>query len=249
MICLAIQNLKEFSFEKYPFEGYELKFRSEGFKFNILKVLELKEKFKGHDLSVHSQLSRIFSCSKRGCPEFNEAELDLLKAEIVTSQIIGIRQIIFHLKQGLLTEEEKARLREIIDFAKQKGIEMIYESKCLCEAKTAIALLEDFPEVNYCLDFGHINTSLEGNRLGMDLMEFIDKIQSRIVYIHAHNNNGEEDTHNSLDSGTFPWRKVLDKLKDSNLKKVIIECKPKNSLQDDILDTKKLLEDYYSLSE
>ncbi len=241
LICCNILNLKEFSFEDYPFEGYELKTNSEGFEPNILVLLELREKFKEKDLSLHTQLSRIFSCNERCCPEFNEAELNILKAEIIMSKIIGIKQINFHMKEGFLTDEEKKKFGEIIDFAKENEIEMIYESNTFSNAKNAIKFLEDFPDVSYCLDFGHINTAVQSGELGMGLMEFIEKIKLRIVHIHAHNNDGTKDSHKSLDEGNFPWGEVLDKLKNQNLRKIIIECKTK----EDVLQTKKLLEKYY----
>jgi sugar phosphate isomerase/epimerase len=244
-ICLGIESMKE-SLDNPQFEGYELKAKSGGLQFNILKVLELKQRFEKTDLSLHSQLSRTFSCTQRGCPEFNDAELDLLKAEITTSKIIGIKQITFHMKEGFLTEEEKKKFRKILDFAKKKGVEMIYESNSFCEAKNTLRFLEDFQDVNYCLDFGHINTALVSGKFGMGLMEFIDKIKSRTVNVHAHNNDGDEDTHKCLNDGSFPWKKVLDKLKNQNLNKIIIECKSKDKKKEIILESKRLLEEYYS---
>lgn len=241
LICYSIGNLKEFSFEEYPFEGYELKTSSEGFKPNILILLKLKEMFKGKDLSLHSQLSRIFSCNEKGYPEFNEAELKILRAEIIMSNIIGIKQIIFHMKEGFLTKEEKEKFREIINFAKDKGIEMVYESNSFCEAKNVLKFLEDFCEVNYCLDFGHLNTAIQSGKFGMELMEFIDRIKPRIVHIHAHNNYGDRDSHNPVGKGNFPWKDILDKLKDQNLKKIIIE----NRTKEEVVQSKKLLEKYY----
>tara|TARA_Y100000310_G_C20338774_1_gene648785 strand:- start:270 stop:725 length:456 start_codon:yes stop_codon:yes gene_type:complete len=150
------------------------------------------------------------------------------------------------MKDGFLDEEEKGKFREMIDFAKEKGIELIYESNSFCKAEHALRFLEDFPEINYCLDFGHVNTGIKSGKFGMDLMEFIEKIKSRIVNIHAHNNDGTEDRHDSLDDGNFPWRDVLDKLKDQNLSRIVVECKPKGEKVDINLKTKKILEDYYS---
>lgn len=240
-ICLIIRGLKEFSFEEYPFEGYELTTKDKSIEPNILKILKLKERFEGKDVSLHTQLSRIFSCNERGYPEFNEAELDILKAEIIISQIIGIKQINFHMKEGFLTNKEKKKFKEIISFAKEKGVEMIYESNSFCNVENTLKFLKDFPEVNYCLDFGHINTAIQSDKFGMDLVEFIEKIKNRIVHIHAHNNYGEKDSHNSLDKGNFPWKEILDRLKNQNLKKIIIECKTK----EDIFKSKRLLEGYY----
>ncbi len=241
LICYNIENLKKSSFEEYPFEGYEFKTNVEGFKPNILILLKLKEIFKGKDMSLHSQLSRIFSCNEKGHPEFNEAELSILKAEIIMSNILGVKQINFHMKEGSLTDDEKRKFKEIIDFAKDKGIEMIYESNSFCEAKNILKFLGDFPEVNYCLDFGHVNTAVQSGKFGIDLMDFIDGIKSRIIHIHAHNNYGDKDSHNSIDEGNFPWKEVLDKLKDQNLKKIIIE----NRTKEEVIKSKKLLEEYY----
>jgi hypothetical protein len=59
LICCSIENLKEFSFEDYPFDGYEFKSFGKGFSPNIILLIKLKEMFKGKALSLHSQLSRI----------------------------------------------------------------------------------------------------------------------------------------------------------------------------------------------
>lgn len=242
-ICYSIGNLKEFSFEDYSFEGYEFKAGKIGFKPNILILLKLKEKFKGKDLSLHSQLGRIFSCNKKGFHEFNKAELNILNAEIIMADILGVKQINFHMKEGFLTEEEKEKFQKIINFAKEKGIEMVYESNSFCKAENAIKFLEDFPEVNYCLDFGHINTAIHSEKFGMDLMDFINKIKNRIVHIHAHNNYGDKDAHNSLEQGNFNWREILAKLKNQKLRKIIIE----NKTKEDTDRSKKLLEKYYRI--
>ena len=206
-----------------------------------MKALKLKEKFIDYDLSLHTQLSRIFSCNERNEPEFNEAEINLFKAEIVVSKIIGINQINFHMKEGFLTNEEKSIFQKLVSFAREKGVDLIYESNTHAKAENTLQFLKDFPEINYCLDFGHINTAIKNNDLGMDLKEFINKIKGRTVHIHAHNNYGE-DSHDSLDNGDFPWREVLNMLRGQNLKKIIIESKTKKSIN----ESKKLLEEYYS---
>ena len=80
-----------------------------------------------------------------------------------------------------------------------------------------------------------------GNKtLGMSLKEFIKKIKSRVIYIHAHNNNGMIDEHKSLDKGNLDWRFLLDNLDITKIRKIIIEVRATQ----DILNTKKLLQDY-----
>ena len=98
-ICCSIGNLKEFSFEDYDFEGYEFKAEAPSFKPNIIILIKLREMFKEKDLSLHSQLSRIFSCNEKGFPEFSEAEINILKSEIIIAKILNIKQINFHMKE------------------------------------------------------------------------------------------------------------------------------------------------------
>ena len=241
-ICYSIGNLKEFSFEDYLFEGYEFKTDTDGFKPNILVLLKIKEMFKGKDLSLHSQLSRIFSCNERGHPEFNEAELNILRAEIIISKILGVKQINFHMKETDFTNEEIKKFNEIIEFANKYEIELVYENH-VCSEKTILKVLETFPKINFCLDIGHLNVAIHRGKFKMELKEFIENTKSKIVHIHAHNNNGDRDSHNSLENGNFPWKKVLDKLKNQNLRKIILE----NRTKEDVDKSKKLLEEYYKL--
>lgn len=240
MICFSIENLKEFSFEDYHFYGYEFKAFGKGFSPNIILLLKLKEMFKEKDLSLHSQLSRIFSSNEKGFPEFSEAEMNILKSEIIISKIIGIKQINFHMKETEFTEEEIKKFNEIIYFANKNGIEMIYENH-VCSEKIIFRVLENFPKVNFCLDIGHLNVAIHQGKFKGSIEDFLKKIQSKVVHVHMHNNYGEKDEHNSLDEGNFDWRKVLNLLGRKYLRKVIIESKKK----EDSLKSRSLLESYY----
>ena len=241
-ICYSIGNLKDFSFEEYSFEGYEFKAISEGFKPNILILLKIREMFKGKDLSLHSQLSRIFSCNERGFPEFNEAELNILKAEIIMSKIIGVRQINLHMKETEFSKQEIEKFNGVVDFADRHGIKIIYENH-VCSEETIFRVLETFPKINFCLDIGHLNVAIHKGKFKMNLDEFLEKVKLRLVHIHAHNNYGEKDEHNSLDKGNFSWKEVLEKLKNQNLRKIILE----NRTKEEVDRSKKLLEKYYKL--
>ena len=75
----------------------------------------------------------------------------------------------------------------------------------------------------------------------MDIGDFLEKVKPKIVHIHAHNNYGEKDEHNSLDQGNFDWKFVLENLKDGNLRKIIIETRT----NEDMIQSRKLLQDFY----
>jgi len=201
--------------------------------------MKAKEFLKGKDLSMHSQTSRIFSCSNYGLKEFNIAELNVLKAEIILCKILGAKELIFHLKQEKLTKKEKEIFKEVLKFAKKNKIELIYESNGYFIGETCLDILKEFPKLGYNLDLGHLNTAIENKTLGLSLDKFISLIKNRVVYIHAHNNRGK-DTHESLDKGTLDWQYVLNMLNLSKIKKIILEVR----IPKDIAKTKKLLENY-----
>jgi sugar phosphate isomerase/epimerase len=239
-ICCSIGNLREFSFEDYDFEGYEFKAEAPGFKPNIIILSKIKERFKEKDLSLHSQLSRIFSCNEKGFQDFSEAEINLLKSEIIISKIIGVKQINFHMKETVFTEKEINNFNGIINFANQNGIEMIYENH-VCSEEVILRVLDTFPKVNFCLDIGHLNVAIHTGKFKMNLGEFLEKVKSRLVHMHTHNNYGEKDEHNSLENGNFDWKYVLKKLENSNLRKIIFENRTKKEVD----ESKKIINEYY----
>lgn len=226
--------------DKIDFDVLEITTKDPDLTFKLPKILKVREYLKGKDLSFHTQTSRIFSCNDKNMKEFNLAELNVVKAEIILCKILGIKEFIFHLKQDKLTKLEEKLWKEILKFADKNRVEMIYESNGKFYGKVCLDFLKRFPEVNYNLDLGHLNTAIGNKTLGMDLDDFIEKVKDRIVYIHAHNNNGLEDEHNSIDDGTLDWRSVLDKLNMSKVRKIIMEVQG----AEDILNTKKALEDY-----
>lgn len=219
----------------------EISSKDKNFLFNVLKILEIKEKLNGKDLSFHTGTSRIFSCHMHNCPEFNEAELNFLKAEIIACKIMGAKEFIFHMKHTKLTKDEEKLWQEVIDFAEKNGIEMIYESNQQFSGEVCLDFLKRFPDVNYNLDLGHFNTAIGNNTLGIDADEFISKIRDRVVYIHAHNNNGLRDEHLALTDGTLDWKHVLDMLDLSKVRKIIMEVKK----TEDYIKTKRALDGYF----
>jgi len=235
-ISYSILNLKKFSKDDFLFEAYEL--RASSIRPNIKLITDLKEKFNGENLSMHSGLSRIFSCIKKGYPNFSNSEMDILKYEIMISKIIGIKKIIFHMTHDELKNEEIKKFKEMMAFAKKEGVELIYENH-VCSARAILYLKEKFPELKMCLDFGHLNLAISKNIFEMDLEDFLEEIKEKIIHVHIHNNDGKKDLHQEINNGTFDWKKVLVKL--PNLEKVIVEVMD----EDEARESKKLLEEFY----
>jgi endonuclease IV len=217
---------KVFSFNKWyrdmhhsGFKVIELNKRKSIMKLVNVWLDQRKKDIKGFDLSMHTETTGVFSNNQ----QFTITELDTLKSEVILCKMFCIKELVFHLKNDKLSESEAAQLREIIDFAKQQGVEMIYESNAITVADVALDFLEKFPDVNYNLDLGHLNKGYGKGMLGCEIDEFIDKVKDRVVYIHAHNNSGLHDEHAALSDGTLDWKHVLDMLDMSKVKKIIIE--------------------------
>jgi len=225
--------------DKINMKTVEITTKDPALRFNIKKIIKAKKQLKGKDLSMHTSTSRIFSCKSYKYPEFNEAELNILKAEIILCSMLGAKQLITHLKQEKLTKAEENKFRELLKYARSKGVEIIYESNGFFDGRVAIDVLKRFPKLKYNLDLGHLNTAIENKTLGIPLRDFIEAIKKRIVYIHAHNNNGKDD-HKALDDGTLKWEPILDMIDIKRVRKIIIEARTAK----DIRKTKKLLEDY-----
>jgi sugar phosphate isomerase/epimerase len=214
--------------------------------FNAKKIVKLKEYLKGKDLSMHSQAGRVFSSvNQYGIPVLADAELNVLRAEVVLCKTLGIKEMIFHLKAGRLTGSEIDAVRSVLDFSKEFGVEMIFESNYAFVAEETLAILDEFPGLNYNLDLGHLNIAIGEDTLGMSVEDFISRVGDRLVYVHAHNNDGIKDTHSSLANGTLDWRKIFGLLDFSHIRKVIAEVWGLKAR----LETKNLLEEYFNEAE
>jgi sugar phosphate isomerase/epimerase len=215
----------------------EIKSNDPSIKIRKKKLDGIKEKIKNKDVSMHTQTKRAFTDSKNKI--FQEIEIQIIQNEILLCRYLGIKELIFHLKQEKLNKKEKKLFGEILVFAKKNNVEIIYESNGKFKSRTTLDVLRSFPKLNYNLDLGHLNTAIENKTLEMPWEDFIDKVSSRIVYLHLHNNSGEDD-HLGLEEGTLNWRDVLDRLNFNNIRKIIIEVHDYSKMKKEI----KLIEDY-----
>lgn len=178
-----------------------------------------KPKIKGKKTSFHSGLYHLFE------DEFNEINNKIFENEIKLLSDLGGDFLIFHTPNKIFSAEEEVMLRKFISFANEKNVKLCYESNAQFDGAKVIQMLKDFPELDYNLDIGHFNLGIAKNTLGMSLNSFLDKIKNRIKYIHAHNNFGERDEHNSIENGTLDWKYIF---KNLDLKNVRIIMENKN---------------------
>ena len=208
--------------DKINFDTLEVMSSDINIGFSRNKLTKAKNFLKNIDVSMHTQTKRLFTSAN---PDLILMELNILKKEIIACKILGIKELIVHLKQEKLNKKEEKMFKEIIDFAKKRNVEIIYESNNTFYGETAINILKKFPKLKYNLDLGHLNTAIGNKTLGFELEEFISLVKDRIIYLHAHNNDGKKDEHKSLDSGTLDWKNVLDMIDFKKVRKIIIEVK------------------------
>jgi len=197
----------------------EISLRGSRMYFDTNWIEKIKPYLEGLDLSLHSGSYQVFG----GNNYFDEAQLAVLKAEIVMCGMLGTNELVFHLKDELMGNGEREIFEEeVLAFAKNQGVGLIYESNsAICE-ETVYRYLERYPGWGYNLDLGHLNKGLHDGGVG-NLEDFLDRIRERVVYVHAHNNFGRKDQHLSLLEGNLDWKRVLNQLDLERVNKIVLE--------------------------
>jgi sugar phosphate isomerase/epimerase len=214
------------------FNTVEINRQNSKLHFNLFFLEKVKRYMRGFDLSVHSGTSGIFQPRE----SFTKANLAILTAEVDVCSFLGARQFVFHLSDGFMTSANKRRLQEVLSYAADSEVEMLYESNSALVADYAYDVLGTFPDLGYVLDLGHLNNGYGSGKLGCAIDDFVRQAKNRVVYVHASNNSGGRDDHSGLETGTLDWRHVLDLLDFSIIKKVIIEVRKINMVHDSALE-------------
>ncbi|NLA74027.1 MAG: TIM barrel protein [Deltaproteobacteria bacterium] len=220
----------------------EVNRRNSKLYFDYFFLKKIKAYTRGYDLSMHSGTRGVFHTN----PSFTNADLAILTAELDICSLLGMRQFIFHLNSKGLTKENKNRLRDLFACAADHDIMMMYESDSYFTAGDAYDVLESFPDLKYVFDMGHLNNSSGKGLLGCEMEAFIRNVRDRVEYIHASNNYGTRDEHNSLDKGTLEWRGVLDMLDLTKVIKIIIEVRDSEMACSSQKELEQYLSDRYN---
>lgn len=235
-IGITTQIIRRAKWYKYinelGFNTVEINRQNSKLHFNLFFLEKVKRYMKGFDLSIHSGTAGIFQPYE----SFTKANLSILTAEIDVCSFLGARQFVFHLNEGYISPDNKRRLQEVLSYAADLGVDMLYESNSTLVADYAYDILESFPELGYVLDLGHLNNGYGSGKLGCAIDDFVSQVRNRVVYIHASNNSGRRDEHNGLENGTLDWRQVLDMLDISKIAKIIIEVRHEHMIEESVLE-------------
>lgn len=197
----------------------EITSKDKHFNFRRKALEGVKDRLEDKEVSMHTQTKRIFS---RDSELLEEIKLTTLRDEVLACDYIGADQLVLHLKQGKLSEEEARKIEEIVELTREKNVQVLYEPNSNFKGESYIYNLEKIDGLRANMDLCHLAMAVENETLGMGLNEFLRKVRDEVVYVHASNYDGERE-HVGLDQGSLDWRHVLEELDLDRIVKVIIE--------------------------
>ena len=199
-------------------------------KQRIQTLRQLKRK-KDLELTVHAPFADINIASL--VPEIRKISIKRLEESLgYASELEAAAWVMHPGQRGPLTSfypEEEWRLNvdaimEMTDMGEELDVKV-----CVENMPRGIPLLMDDPEsfdriyketgknrFKMVLDIGHANTSCGA-------IEFLDRLKSEIVHIHAHDNNGRLDSHDEIGRGTVNWQGLAKRIKESPCRTVVVE--------------------------
>jgi len=189
------------------------------FIFNKKYLDKFNKGLKRKDLSMHTQTRRVFTEKDKG---LRKMEILILKSEVLACEYLKCKELIVHLTQEKLKKPEIIQFKEIISFAKKHGVEVLYEPNGKLIGKNFLYNLSQLKGLNVNLDIGHLNTAIVNKTLGMNVENFLKMVKNKVVYLHLHNNEGE-DNHQGLNEGSLDWKNILDQLNMGKVRKIMSE--------------------------
>jgi len=166
----------------------------------------------------------------------------LAGVELVTNRIdmaasLGSDVIIMHVHSGRKDAQERglsdAQLRRSLDalapHAGKQNVRIAIENGLF---EVIRPLLSDYPAdfLGLCYDSGHGNFARR--KSGLDELE---SIKDRLISVHLHDNDGKEDQHNPIFSGTVDWPRLARIMAASSYAKCVsMECNmPRSGFEDE----------------
>lgn len=90
---------------------------------------------------------------------------------------------------------------------KDPGVEIVLENVLETEPEMLLDIVKgvDDPRLKICLDTGHINAYSK-----IPVEDWLEKCAPCIGHFHVHNNDGSQDSHSALDSGSISMKRFLE---------------------------------------
>ncbi|MGA1861814.1 TIM barrel protein [Deferribacter thermophilus] len=177
--------------------------------FNINKLCGIAEQIK----TVHLPFFDINLGSKNRT--IAQKSLDILEKFCYQINDLNISNAVLHhnyspYHYAFMEDEFVKRFVEMLSILIEKTkpnyricLENVFEDTPSVIYKILISM--NSTKIGVCFDFGHFNLFSK-----VDLEFWLSLLKDKIYEYHVHNNFGIRDEHNSLDKGTFDYKKAFD---------------------------------------
>jgi len=184
-----------------------------------LKKLSISHDF---DLTLHAPFADMNIASSN--PIFRRTILRQLRKSIFYASQLNCRMWVFHpgkrtgvspFYPGLDWELNIDAINELLKTAKEHDVPIAVEN-----------LPEPFPFLMKSVeDFSRFYNDFQGNlglafdighaSMNKQIIDFVTRLSSKIVHIHAHDNEGIQDSHLGIGHGNISWKEVAEAIKKS----------------------------------
>lgn len=158
---------------------------------------------------LHAPFNELFPCAID--PRARELARYRYRQAIDLARRYGAAKVVIHggFNPGIYfpcwyTEQSVLFWREFL--REDPGMELCLENVMEPEPELLEEILRqvDHPRLRLCLDVGHCNVYSK-----IPVARWLEALAPWISHFHIHNNTGEFDTHNSLDTGAIPMEPLL----------------------------------------
>ncbi|MDD4000771.1 MAG: sugar phosphate isomerase/epimerase [Bacilli bacterium] len=184
------------------------------------KIKELNKIFKNLPSTFHSPMRY----AEPTADEFSSEYYSLIEnweRILKLCQAFGSSTIVFHTNNCFIEESERLKKQEnakrnclfLNEMSKSYGVTLLVETLALPGKGAPIYTNQEYIDfiINNNLfaliDIGHMNIN------GYDYEYTIKNLNKRILAYHLHNNDGIDDTHQSIRNGTFDYQIFIDLFK------------------------------------
>lgn len=184
------------------------------------EIIKFREKLTGFNgtLSLHGPIYDMNPVSLD--PQISKSSKERYIQAIEVCKELNVKYLVFHSQYTPIFDVAnvyKEWLAQNVDFWQEIIDEHLQNSDMtiLMEnfmdttpdiINTLVSRVES-PNFKACLDTGHVNLFSK-----IPPIDWLDEMGSNLVYIHAHNNSGDKDEHQSFNQGTIDFEGFLNHL-------------------------------------
>lgn len=159
---------------------------------------------------LHAPFSELFPCAVD--PKIRAVTADRYRQAISLAKHYGTGKVVIHggfnehLYFPVWYVEQSIRFWSAF-LREDPGVEIVLENVLEPDPGMLLKIVEAVgsPRLKICLDVGHANAYSKAS-----LWEWLDCCAPDLSHLHIHNNDGTQDSHSALETGTIPMKPFLE---------------------------------------